>query len=106
MGVTNMHFHRRIDPGRFVRGAAIAATVLALLATAPRSAANVIHVTTLTDKVSSTGGCSLKEAIYSSTLHDTIDGVHGIAIQSTDPDSFITTECEVGSGNDTIILPT
>lgn len=96
-----MRFHRRL-----VRGVAITASVLALLGTAPRSAANVIHVTTLTDKVSSTGGCSLKEAIYSSTLHDTIDGVHGIAIQSTDPDSFITTQCEVGSGNDTIILPT
>jgi hypothetical protein len=63
-------------------------------------------VTTLTDKVSTTGGCSLKEAIYSATLHDTLDGVHGIAIDYTIPDHFITTGCEIGSGNDTIILPT
>jgi CSLREA domain-containing protein len=70
------------------------------------ASANVIYVTTLADKVSGTGGCSLKEAIYSSTLHDTLDGVHGLAIDYTDPDHFITTGCEIGSGNDTIILPT
>jgi hypothetical protein len=77
-----------------------------LLAFCRPSSANVIHVTTLSDKVSSSGGCSLKEAIYSSTLHDTLDGVHGIAISYTDPDHFITTGCEIGTGNDTIILPT
>ena len=66
------------------------------------ASANVIYVTTLADKVSGTGGCSLKEAIYSSTLHDTLDGVHGLAIDYTDPDHFITTGCEIGSGNDTI----
>jgi CSLREA domain-containing protein len=70
------------------------------------ASANVIYVTTLTDKVSGTGGCSLKEAIYSATLHDTLDGVHGIAIDYTIPDHFITTGCEIGSGTDTIILPT
>jgi hypothetical protein len=48
----------------------------------------------------------LKEAIYAATLHDTLDGVHGIAIDYTIPDHFITTGCEIGSGNDTIILPT
>jgi|HubBroStandDraft_1064217.scaffolds.fasta_scaffold30097_2 hypothetical protein len=80
--------------------------VLFILASCPPSAANVIYVTTLTDKVSSTGGCSLKEAIYSSTLHDTLDGVHGVAIDYTDPDHFITTLCALGTGNDTIILPT
>jgi hypothetical protein len=70
------------------------------------TSANVIYVTTLTDKVSSTGGCSLKEAIYSSTLHDSFDGIHGMAIDYTDPDHFITTQCLLGSGYDTIILPT
>ncbi len=77
-----------------------------LLAFCQPGSANVIYVTTLTDKVSTTGGCSLKEAIYSSTLHDTLDGIHGIAIDYTIPDHFITTGCEIGSGNDTIILPT
>jgi len=76
------------------------------LALCPPGAANVIYVTTLTDKVSTTGGCSLKEAIYSSVLHDTVDGVHGLAIDYTDPDHFIITQCLLGSGNDTIILPT
>ena len=53
-----------------------------------------------------TGGCSLQEAIYSSVLHNTFDGTHGIAIDATDPDHFITTECAVGTGNgDTIVLP-
>jgi len=91
---------------RFVRCATLTVSLLLVLAFAQRSAANVIHVTTLADKVSSTGGCSLKEAIYSSTLHDTLDGVHGVAIDYTIPDHFITTGCEIGSGNDTIILPT
>jgi len=56
--------------------------------------------------VNGIGGCSLKEAIYSSTLHETLEGVHGIAISYTDPDHFITTQCGLGSGNDTIMLPT
>jgi hypothetical protein len=83
----------------------LALTFLVSGSARPASAA-VIYVTTLTDKVSGTGGCSLKEAIYSSTLHDTLDGVHGVAIDYTDPDHFITTQCELGSGDDTIILPT
>jgi List-Bact-rpt repeat protein len=91
---------------RFTRSATLAATLLVVLASEQRSAANTIYVTTLTDKVSTTGGCSLKEAIYAATLHDTLDGVHGIAIDYTIPDHFITTGCEIGSGNDTIILPT
>ncbi len=55
-----------------------------------------------------TGGCSLQEAIYSSVLHNSLDGgAHGIAIDATDPDHFITTECVMGTGNgDTIMLPT
>jgi uncharacterized repeat protein (TIGR01451 family) len=68
-----------------------------------------IFVTTTTQKIAGigTGGCSLQEAIYSSVLHDSLDGgAHGIAIDATDPDHFITTECVMGTGNgDTIILP-
>jgi uncharacterized repeat protein (TIGR01451 family) len=68
-----------------------------------------IYVTTTTQKIAGigTGGCSLQEAIYSSVLHDSLDGgAHGIAIDATDPDHFITTECVMGTGNgDTIILP-
>src|SRR5438552_12058430 len=68
-----------------------------------------IYVTTTTQKIRGigTGGCSLQEAIYSSVLHNSLDGgAHGIAIDATDPDHFITTECVMGTGNgDTIVLP-
>jgi hypothetical protein len=68
-----------------------------------------IYVTT-EDPGIGTGACSLQEAIYSSVLHDTMDGTHGIAIDATDqgnpPDHFITTGCVIGDGDDTIVLPT
>jgi len=79
-----------------------------LFAARPMAAQNYIFVTTIADKISATGGCSLKEAIYSSNLHTTFDGIHGIAIDRTDPvhsDHFITTECLNGTGNDIIVLP-
>ena len=68
-----------------------------------------IYVTTESPGIG-TGACSLQEAIYSSVLHDTLDGMNGIAIDATDqgnpPDHFITTGCVIGDGNDTIVLPT
>jgi len=68
-----------------------------------------ILVTTTVQKIGGigTGGCSLQEAIYSSVPHNSLDGgAHGIAIDATDPDHFITTECILGTGNgDTIVLP-
>jgi hypothetical protein len=90
-------------------------TVLILLASAfaplfasRDASAAKIYVTYPYQKVAGqdTGGCSLQEAIYSSVLHDTLDGVHGIAIVSTDPDGFVTTDCVKGDGDDTIVLPT
>jgi hypothetical protein len=68
-----------------------------------------IYVTTTAQKIGgpNTGGCSLQEAIYSSVLHNSFDGTHGIAIDATDPDHFITTDCVMGTGSgDTIVLPT
>jgi len=44
-------------------------------------------------------GCSLVEAIYSANFDD------NKAIDSTNPDHFITTECVKGTGDDTIVLP-
>jgi uncharacterized repeat protein (TIGR01451 family) len=74
--------------------------VTVIVALAHRSAAaNTIYVTTTTQKISSTGGCSLQEAIYSANFDN------NIAIDSTNPDHFITTECAPGSGDDTIVLP-
>src|SRR5438309_4375814 len=71
-----------------------------------------IYVTTTAQKIGGigTGGCSLQEAIYSSILHASFFanyfGGHGIAIDATDPDHFIATDCVAGTGNgDTIVLP-
>lgn len=86
-------------------GTPIMVLLLTVFTPQPSAAQNVIYVTTTVDKISSSGGCSLKEAIYSSNLHTTIDGVHGIAIDTTNPDHFITTECLNGVGSDTIVLP-
>ena len=79
--------------------------VLVLGMAAHNGTAATIYVTTTQPGIG-TGACSLQEAIYSSVLHDTLDGTHGIAIDSTDPDHFITTGCVLGAGNDTIVLPT
>jgi hypothetical protein len=68
--------------------------------------AATIFVTITDERISSGPGCSLQEAIYSSVLHATFDGTHGVAIDATDPDDFIPTQCELGTGNDTIVLPT
>jgi hypothetical protein len=61
--------------------------------------AATIYVTNLTQKISSTGGCSLPEAIYSSALHT------NQAPDPASPGSFITTQAGVGDGDDTIVLP-
>jgi len=63
-----------------------------------------IHVTTTAQKIAGTGtgGCSLQEAIYSSIFHG------NAAIASIAPDgteTIVTTDCEPGTGVDTIILP-
>src|SRR5438874_12794675 len=70
-------------------------------ATAQTTSGARIFVTTTVQKIGGvgTGGCSLQEAIYSSVLHNSLDsGAHGIAIDATDPDHFITTECVDGHG--------
>ena len=86
---------------------------LALIAAHPRpSFANAIYVTTMEDKVSDVSlgdrGCSLKEAIFSSKFRN------HVAIQSFLPFSktittlvlvLVTTSCAIGSGDDTIYLP-
>ena len=58
-----------------------------------------IVVGTVDQKIRSDGPCSLQEAIYSAELQS------NIAIDATDPDDFITTNCVPGTGNDTIVLP-
>jgi hypothetical protein len=81
------------------------ATLFLLLLMRPVSGnASNIFVTTLQQKISSTGGCSLQEAIYSANLNN------NIAVASVNADgseNFITTQCVPGSsdGVDVIILP-
>src|SRR5437868_9897646 len=81
-------------------------------ATAQTTSGARLYVTTTVQKIGGvgTGGCSLQEAIYSSALRSSVFanyfGGHGIAIDATDPDHFIATDCVAGTGNgDTIVLP-
>src|SRR5260370_1899177 len=82
---------------------ALATILLFTLGCPQRGACAVMVVTTLDDKISTTGGCSLQEAIYS----DNFD--NNSAIASYDPQTnapnIITTQCAPGSGDDRIILP-
>jgi hypothetical protein len=83
---------------RRARRATLATVLLPLLATLSPGAAEsgVIFVTTVNDKISSSGGCSLKEAIYSANLDTNVI--------ATIQGSFATA-CVPGSGADRIILP-
>jgi hypothetical protein len=103
--------------GLFLVGALLATASLPVshrnAVTPTTSSGALIFVTTTTQKIGGvgTGGCSLQEAIYSSVLHSSFFanyyGGHGIAIDRTDPDHFIATDCVAGTGNgDTIVLQT
>ena len=70
-----------------------------VFADVPDAASAVIPVTTTVQKISSTGGCSLQEAIYSANLDN------NVAISSSTPVEIMT-ECVAGSGDDIIVLPT
>jgi len=85
---------------------ALAASVLVLLVWPGFIAASpggIIFVTTLKQKISGTGGCSLQEAIYSANFGN------NTAIAGYDPQThapnIITTQCAPGSGDNRIILP-
>jgi hypothetical protein len=81
---------------RSSRCIALATALLVTLGAANCSAAATIFVNSFQ---SGTGNCSLVEAIYSANFHN------NLAIDSTDPDHFVTTGCVPGDGNDTILLP-
>jgi hypothetical protein len=70
----------------------------------PLPAQGIIYVTSLEDKISGEGGCSLKEAIYSANFDD------NVAIDEYGEFNhlphFVTTQCAPGRGADTIVLPT
>jgi hypothetical protein len=72
--------------------------VLGLAAPARLQAARIL-VGSVDQKVSGIGPCSLQEAIYSSEFQASL------AIDATDPDDFVPTNCVAGTGTDTIVLP-
>ncbi|HWY44497.1 MAG TPA: choice-of-anchor Q domain-containing protein [Candidatus Sulfotelmatobacter sp.] len=83
--------------------ALIVAALLILGGSKPASAQGVIFVTDLTQKIGSTGGCSLPEAIYSANFDN------NIAVVSYDilgNPIYVTTNCLPGNGADRIVLPT
>src|SRR5438445_10279262 len=78
-----------------IAGAALLAGTLGVL---PRGVeAATIYATSTVQKVSSTGGCSRQEAIYSANLYTILAYSPGVG--------YITTQCVAGDGNDTIIMP-
>ena len=84
-----------------VRRIANTAVALAIVLAGVRPAAGaVIAVTTVQQKISSTGGCSLQEAIYAANY----DASVAVKYIGTSP-VFIPTQCVAGSGDDSIVLP-
>jgi hypothetical protein len=84
------------------RNTRIPEPVVSANSTKPKAAGAIIFVTDPAIKPPQQvggSGCSLVEAIYSANFDD------NKAIDSTNPDHFITTECVKGTGDDTIVLP-
>ena len=74
-------------------------SLLSLCFARPSAAQATIYVTTAAQGVTDPANCSLQEAIYSSEFK------LNIAISATDPDTFYTTGCVPGTGNnDRIVL--
>lgn len=83
----------------------LAASVCASLmfaALAQPSRGNVIYVTTLNDTIGDPSGCSLKDAIFASTLHSNMART---GYDDSGTPQYVTTQCVAGDGNDTIVLP-
>ena len=64
----------------------------------------VIPVTTVEQKISETGGCSLQEAIFSANFDQNV-AISGYTLLFPRQPIFITTQCVPGSGDDIIVLP-
>ena len=64
---------------------------------------SVIFVTSNKDTIGDPAGCSLKDAIFASTLHSNIART---GYDDSGVPQFVTTQCVPGDGNDTIVLPT
>jgi len=99
---------------RTIRSVSLTAAlaILASVASARPAAGAIIFVTSLEQKITATGGCSLQEAIYSANLDDNraLAGYDKVYDSETDRDVYtekwVTTMCVAGSGDDIIVLPT
>ena len=76
--------------------------VLAGLCMASEARGANISVTYLGQRVTGGNGCSLQEAIYAANFGSNL-AISGINSDGTD--RFVATNCQPGTGNDTIILP-
>src|SRR5262245_33253319 len=81
--------------------AILSLTLVMVLLGARAAGGPVIPVTTSSRKVSSTGGCSLQEAIYSANFDQNV----AIAGYSGTTPIEVVTQCVPGSGDDIIVLP-
>ena len=78
--------------------------LLVMLVAADRAVGGAfIVVTSLDDKTSTSGGCSLKEAISSSNFQNNI-AIDSIDVSTSMP-HIVTTQCVPGTGDDTILVP-
>src|SRR5262245_22672008 len=84
------------------KGPAILVLTVSVVCLGVREAASaVIPVTTVVQKISSTGGCSLQEAIFSANLDNNV-AIKGYAGSTP---TEVVTQCVPGSGDDIIVLP-
>ena len=97
-------FWTRLSPGwAWLAGLVALATAAALTVSVTPANAATITVTTTVPGVNGDAQCSLQEAIHAANLDASKapDPAH-----LGDPDAFIETGCEAGSGDDVIVLPT
>ena len=93
------HRQTRLRRSRWL---AVQALLIALVFIGARDAVGaVIPVTTVDQKISGYGGCSLQEAIYSANFDSNV----AIAGYTGSTPNEVTTQCVPGSGNDIIVLP-
>lgn len=86
-----------------IRRAVAVILFMALCATARSAAGAAIFVTTVEQKISADGGCSLQEAIFSANFDSNVAiASYNVFARTT---NLITTGCVAGSGDDIIVLP-
>src|SRR5687768_1231341 len=89
-------------PRRLRVRVAVPVLMLAIVCVAVSDAVGaVIPVTTVQQKISAAGGCSLQEAIYSANFDNNV----AIATYDGSTPVEVVTQCVPGNGDDIIVLP-